>query len=197
MVNLRAYRFGVALAVVTLMLAGCTRTVQGSGDYPTYDEKSLAETATLVVEGTVLSTEDTVLTPRYEGDSPEENTMYGLSDEEKKRAMEQDDAVAATAVTLQVTAVHRGDTKIGATVVVIQTGGTIDGVVYEAQEEPKLKVSNDYLLFDKDCFNGTFVILGGSAGMFAATGDGGFRAVNADMAPFKEISSNEVDALLR
>lgn len=51
MVNLRAYRFGVALAVVTLMLAGCTRTVQGSGDYPTYDEKSLAETATLVVEG--------------------------------------------------------------------------------------------------------------------------------------------------
>jgi len=179
------------------MLAGCETTVQGSGDYPSYDERSLAETATLVVEGTVVSTKDTALTPRHEGDSPVENPMYGLSEEEKKRASEQDDGMAGAAVTFNVTAVHRGNTKVGERVVIVQTGGTINGVVHEAQEEPRLEVSKAYLLFAKDSFDGHFVILGGSAGMFAATGNGSFRAVNADMAPFKVISSNEVDTLLR
>src|SRR5690606_6627547 len=131
------------------------------GDYLTYDEETLVKDATLIVEATVIDTEDTLLMPTFEGGAPKEVI-------EKARA----DAIAATFVMVRVDAVHKGDINVGEEFVITQTGGVKDGVMYQSDMEPLLVKKESYLLF---VFAGNpdgFGILGGSAGMFRAGDDG-------------------------
>lgn len=108
--------------------------------------------------------------------------------------MEQD-GIPATAVTFRVESAYRGEVKPGSEIVVIQTGGTIDGVTLKVEEEVPLEESNAYLLFAAEGLDGTYVILGGSAGTYAASGGGSFTAVSSEVAPFEEITSDEVASL--
>lgn len=164
-------------------------------DYPAYDENELAESSALIVEGTVISSEYTVLMPRYEGDTEQENPMFGLTSEEKKNALASDDGVPATAVTLRVDTVHKGLVEVGQEIVVLQTGGAVDGVTYLVRGEVPLQTELRYLIFAGESRDGAYAILGGSAGSYLADGDGAFTAVNADTAPFAQIDSDEVESL--
>lgn len=194
----------VLAAAVALALSACSTTtsqapegstVELQADYPAYDTATLFEEATLIVEGTALATEATVLTPRYEGDTPEENPLLGLSEEEIRRAMAQDEGIPATAVTFRVDAVHQGSVEPGDEITVIQTGGVVDGVTYLAVHEPLLVTGESYLLFVADGFDGAFAILGGSAGTYLSSGNGVFTAVNPEAAPSAGFTLAEVNSL--
>lgn len=170
-------------------------TVQLHADYPTYDTQGLVDEAVLIVEGTVLATEPTVLLPRYEGDTPEENPLLGLSEEEMKRAMEQDSGVAATAVTFRVDVVHQGTAQPGEQVTIIQTGGVVDGVNYVVEGETSLDTGESYLLFAAEGLAGTFAILGGSAGTFIESRDGVFVAPEPEIAPTRQLTTSQMESL--
>lgn len=170
-------------------------TVELHADYPSYDTPGLVAESTLIVEGTALATEPTALTPRFEGDTPEENPMLGLSEEELKAAMQEDDAVAATAVTFRADTVHHGAVEPGQEITIIQTGGVIDGVTYEVPGEQMLTVGEDYLLFATDSFDGAFAILGGSAGTYVASGDDTFTAAVPENAPAPQFTRSQVASL--
>lgn len=192
----------IVVVLMTLTLGGCSSemppsTVQMQADYPSYDERTLVAEATLIVEGTVLAAESTVLAPRYEGDTPEENPQLGLSEDEKEQALQHDDGVAATAVTMRVDVSHRGSAETGQEIMVLQTGGVIDNVDYRVESEVRLIVGKSYLLFATDSYDGAFAILGGSAGTYLATDDGGFTAVNPSVAPFEGLDSAGVEELTR
>ncbi|WP_147440498.1 hypothetical protein [Mycetocola tolaasinivorans] len=161
-------------------------------DYPPFDAGSLTQSADLIIEGTALSSEPTVLTPRYEGDTAQENPILGLSEEEQKRVIADDEGVPATAVTFRVDTVHKGAVGVGQEIVILQTGGVVDGVTYKVREEDPLKTQESYLIFAGKSHDGAFYILGGSAGTYISTGDDTFSAVNPDTAPFSEIDSAEV-----
>ncbi len=197
----RSRTFACAL-LLALTLGSCSsatteRTVQMQANYPSYDERSLIKEATLIVEGTVLAAENTVLMPQYEGDTPEENPLVGLTEDEKKQAIEQDEGVAATAVTIRVDVAHQGSAKQGQEITVFQTGGVINNVEYKVDGEVKLVVGQSYLLFAADSRDRAFYILGGSAGTYLSTGDGVFTAVSESVAPFKELSSADVERITR
>ena len=175
--------------------AGAT-TVELQADYPAYDVPTLVEDASLVVEGTVLGTGSTVLRPRFEGDTPQENPILGMSEQEKEEAIEQDAGIAATAVTVRVDVAHRGAVRPGGEITVVQTGGVVDGVRYEVPGEALLATGTRYLLFAAAGADGTFVILGGSAGTYVADGDDSFTAAVPDLAPAAGFTTSEVGALL-
>lgn len=192
----------VGVVLMLLTLGGCSTdtppsTVQMQADYPSYDESSLVAEATLIIEGTVVSTETTVLTPRYEGDTSEENPQFGLSEEEKEQALQQDDGVPATAVTMRVDVSHRGSPQQDQEIIIFQTGGLFGDVEYTVEAEPRLIVGESYLLFASASFDGAFVILGGSAGTYLATDDGVFSAVNPSVAPFQQLDRADVADLLQ
>jgi hypothetical protein len=200
----RPHKLTLLAATTVLALSACSTTtsepaagstVQLQADYPSYDTRSLIKEATLIVEGTVLATEPTVLTPRFEGDSPEENPLLGLSEEEKKRAIASDDGVAATAVTFRVDVLHRGVVKQGQKIIVIQTGGVIDGVNYHVEGEAMLAAGESYLLFATDSFDGAYAILGGSAGTYLSSRDGIFIAAAPEVAPSERFTTSEVASL--
>lgn len=166
------------------------------GDYPSYTERSLVSEATLIIQGIAVASESTVITPRFDGDTPEENPILGLSEDEKRQAIEDADGVAATAVTVAVEVVHRGDVAPGEQITIVQTGGTIGGVSFTVDNEPPLSVGDSYLLFATDGFDGTFVILGGSAGMYVASDGDAYTPVNADAAPFARLTPADLERLL-
>lgn len=114
--------------------------------------------------------------------------MLGVSDEQKEQALQQDGGVPATAVTVKITAVHRGDVEDGDQVVIVQTDGSPD--------ELPLQGGKGYLLFAEPGVDGTFVVLGGSAGMYIADGDT-YRAVVPDAAPFESLTSAEAASLVQ
>jgi hypothetical protein len=200
-------RFVFAIALLGSALAGCSG-VAGSGgedagavvgmqgDYPAYSQASLVGEATLVIEGTVVSREATVLLPIYEGRTPQENPMLGASKDEIEQAIKADGGVPATVVTIAVNQVHRGDIKPGSSVRVLQTGGHVGGVDYQVDGEVPLTDKSKYLVFLRESRDGAFVILGGSAGAFRDAGDGKFMPISTAMAPFDVLSAATVDALL-
>ncbi len=167
-----------------------------SGDYPSYDAAGLINTATLIVEGTVTDTQPTELTPRFEGDTPEENPHLGLTEEELAEAEASAESVPATMVTFHADVVHAGNIEPNQDISIIQTVGLSDGATYAVDGEVPLEVGKSYLLFAKDGFDGTFVILGGSAGTLLPTEPGKFVAVAPDMAPFSELTREQVQSLL-
>lgn len=199
----RFHKLTLLAGVAVFALSACSTTtsepaegtVQLQADYPSYDIHGLIEEATLIVEGTALATEPTVLMPRYEGDTPEENPLLGLSEDEKKRAIEQDDGVPATAVAFRVDVVHQGVAEPGQEITIIQTGGVIDGVTYQVQGETMLATDESYLVFATDSFDGAFAILGGSAGTFVSSGDGVFTATDPETAPSQRFTTSEVESL--
>ena len=196
--------YTLILSAVMLSLAACAPAdgpAEGSeiemhADYPTYETReALAEAATLIVEGEVLATENTILMPRFEGDTPEENPLLGASEEEKAEAIASDNGVPATAITFRVDTVHKGDVEAGATITFIQTGGVVNGVTYRVAGLTILARHSSYLLFAKDSFDGQYAILGGSAGIYEPLGDGRFASANRAMAPAAELTRAEVEEL--
>lgn len=173
-------------------------TVQVMVDYPAYDDDGLLDEATLIVEGTVVSSVAAWRPPtEADGDTPEENPQLGLSEEEKAAALAGDRGVVTTSVTFRVDTVHRGSVTAGQEITVLQTGGTVDGVTYRVDAEPPLQTQQHYLLFGVGTHgvDDAFVIIGGSAGAYASTGDGTFAAMNPTMAPFQTITRAEVISL--
>jgi hypothetical protein len=198
-------KFTVLAGAAALLLGACATspggptagsTVQLQADYPTYDQATLVQEATLIVEGEVVATEPTVLTPRYEGDTPQENPLLGLSEDEQKKALEDADGVPATAVTFRADVVHHGTVTPGQEILVVQTGGTIDGVDYVLEGEVMLTPGENYLLFATDSFDGAYAILGGSAGTFRSTGKDTFTAVAPEVTPFAELDTTQVAQLI-
>lgn len=176
------------LGVVALILSGCAASPgQSSGDYPHYDRENLVSEATLIVEGEPVAAESTVLTPRHDGETSEENPVLGLSEEEKQKVLSEDGGIAAIAVTFRIDRAHRGDALPGDEVVIIQT---------DTAEEVPLQESEKYLLFTREGLDGTFVILGASAGAYISTDGESFTAVNPEEAPFATVTSGEVAALM-
>ncbi|WP_460754999.1 hypothetical protein [Myceligenerans cantabricum] len=197
---------GVALTGM-LAMSACTpapgtdpapgSTVQIQADYPAYDTSGLVDESTLIIEGTVTAAEATVQRPRFEGDIPEENPLLGLSEEEKKQALEQDDAVAATAVTVRADVVHRGEVEPGQEVTIVLTGGTIDDMTYVVDGEASLATDETYLLFAADSFDGAFTVLGGAAGTYLASDGNTFTATEPEAAPTRQFTTTEVAALVK
>ncbi len=203
--NARGFKAVGWIALVAFALAGCTSqsagpvegsTVEMMADYPTYDQEALVEQAALIIEGTVLATAATVLKATYEGDAPQENPLVGLSEKEKQRALDDDDGIPATAVTVRVDSVHKGDVEPGDEIVVVETGGVINGVTYKVQGVTSLNLDESYLLFGAGNPDGTYSILGGSAGTFVEGAGPGFVAVEPSSAPFEELTADKVDSLV-
>ena len=170
-------------------------TVGMQSDFLVYDEQSLVEDATLVAEGTAIASESTLLMPRLEGDTPEENPVLDLSEDEKKDAVANASGVPVTVVTFRVDTVHKGAPSPGEDITIIQTGGVVDGVDYVLASEIPLEVQQRYLLFAGDDVDGAFSILGGSGGTYTDAGDGTYVAASPDMAPFDTLTTAEVVAL--
>jgi hypothetical protein len=195
----------VVIGSTGAVLAGCSTdqtgdpgpgsTVAMTGDYVTYDEQTLVRDATLVVEGTPLSFEDRMIGPQFEGDTPEENPLLGLSEEEKEKAIAEASGVPVTVVTFRVDVVHKGNVKPGDEITINQIGAVIDGVTYVQAEEVMLETKQNYLLFATDDLDGAYAILGGSAGMYVDAGDSTFAAAKPEMAPFETLTSPEIDTL--
>lgn len=175
---------------------GSPEIVQIAGDYPSYDAGDLVDASTLIVEGTVIDTQPTELKPRFEGDTPEENPLLGLSEEERVEAEANAESLPATEVTFRADVVHRGNVETGQDIRIVQTGGQHNGVLFTIDGEVPLEVGKSYLLFAEDGFDGTFVILGGSAGTFQQTSPGQFIAAAPDMAPFSDLTTEQVQSLL-
>lgn len=192
----------VLAAASVLVVSGCSTetspesapgtTVPLMADYPAYDATSLPSAAAIVVEGTTVATEPTVLTPVIEEGTPEEDPRLGLSAEQVREAVDEDDAVPATAVTLRVHVVHKGGVEADDEITVVQTGGVVDGTTYEAPGETLLAEGESYLLFAEDSPDGTYVTVGGSAGIYRATESGTFVATDPQMAPFGALTSSQV-----
>ncbi|MFC7789828.1 hypothetical protein ACU045_12710 [Microbacterium sp. MAHUQ-60] len=178
------FMWGPGLAV--LILSGCGAPAQSSADYPHYDRASLLSEATLIIEGVSVAVESSVLIPRYTGETPEQNPVLGLSADDKQKALGEADGIEATAVTFRIAKVHRGDARPGDEVLIIQTN---------VSEEVPLQVSRKYLLFTRDGLEGTFTILGASAGAYVSSGDESFTAVSPEDAPYTTITSSEIAAL--
>lgn len=201
-------RFPASLAVGALGLTGCTagpdegstpsaeETVQLQPDYPAYEQDSLVSEAVLVVSGTVTGAEDTVLTPEFEGSTPEENPLLGLSEEEKQEAMDQAEGVPATAITLQIDETYKGGVAAGDEVVIVQTGGVIDGVQYDASGTTIMTEDSRYMVFAEEGREGAYNVLGGSAGLYLDDGEGAFEAVDPAYAPFESLTADEASALV-
>lgn len=120
------------LSLAGIAFAGCstssTEPQTGSteelfADYPVYDSATIVQESAIIVEGNVVSTEPTVSTPRYEGDSPEENPLVGLTEEEKAKAISQNGGVAGTLFHFHVNKVHKGAVNAGDEIVIVQIGG--------------------------------------------------------------------------
>jgi hypothetical protein len=195
----------VVAGFIGFVLAGCSAdqvgdpengsTVAMTGDYIAYDERSLVEDATLVVEGTPLSFEDRMIAPQFEGDTPEENPLLGLSEEDKEKAIAEASGVPVTVVTFRVDVVHKGDVQPGDEITINQIGGVIDGVTYVQADEVMLEAKQNYLLFATDDLDGAYAVLGGSAGMYVDAGDSTFAAAKPEMAPFETLTAPEVGTL--
>ncbi|MEP7765074.1 hypothetical protein [Sanguibacter sp. 25GB23B1] len=195
----------VVAGSIVFVLAGCSAdqigdpetgsTVAMTGDYIAYDERSLVEDATLVVEGTPMSFESRMIAPQFEGDTPEENPLLGLSEEEKEKAIAEASGVPVTVVTFRVDVVHKGDVQPGEEITINQIGGAINGVTYVQADEVMLEAKQNYLLFATDDLDGAYAILGGSAGMYVDAGDSTFAAAKPEMAPFETLTGPEVGTL--
>lgn len=186
-------------AAVALALSACASAgpvVQMQADYPSYDTpESLLAEATIIVEGTVIGTETTVLLPRFEGDTAEENPYQGVPADEQQKAIEKDGGVPGTVVSLRVDAVHLGEVSVGDEVTFIQTGGVIDGVRYEVAGEANLTTNSHYLLFGADSVDGAFAVLGGAAGAYGVDGDA-FVAQSPEAAPVEKLTRSELQELM-
>lgn len=177
-------------------VAQAEETVEMEADYPPYEPEGLASEAVLIVSGTALATEHTVMTPHYEGDTPEENPLLGLSQEEQREAMEQDDGVAATAVTFHINDVYKGAVSPGDEIVIIQTGGVVDGVHYNSLYETIMTEDTDYLVFAGESHDGAYNVIGGPGGLYQDSGDGTtFEAVDPDFAPFETVTGEDAQTL--
>lgn len=187
----------VVLAAAVVACSGPLPVVEMHGDYATYDQTSLVEESTLIVEATVVSSRYKVVTPILE-DKKEGDPLYGLTDEQKKQAREaaEESRTPGTEVTLKVAVVHRGDVKPGDKLTILQAGGAMDGKMFIDDMQPPLVKGDSYLLFAAQGRPDSHFILGGSAGMFRAGDDGAFEAVNPDSAPFKRLTSAEVRGLV-
>ena len=188
------------LSLAGIAFAGCSTsstepqtgsTVELFADYPVYDSATIVQESAIIVEGNVVSTEPTVLTPRYEGDSPEENPLVGLTEEEKAKAISQNGGVAGTLFHFHVNKVHKGAVNAGDEIVIVQTGGTQDDVLYVVEGTTVLQADTDYLLFAAESFDGAYAILGGSAGTYYANDDNDFVAAAPESAPFKVLTELE------
>ncbi|GAA1172721.1 hypothetical protein [Nesterenkonia xinjiangensis] len=190
----------VASAVLGALLTGCStkeepehQGVALEPDFPSYDTSGLVGDADAIVTGTVTASEAAVLTPDQGGESAEANPLMGLSEEERRHAMEEG-GVPATAFTLAVDTVAKGDIAPGDDVVVIQTGGVVDGVTHEAAGVVLMSAGTEYLIFAGEGPGGTFHVLGGPAGLYQGTADS-FEQVSPEAAPFDEIPAADVETL--
>ncbi len=185
-------------------LAGCSAVapdpgviVQLQASWPAYDQTSLVREATLVVEGSVVATDFTILLPGDDGVTPGQNPLLGLSEAEKRAAIPDLTGVPSTLVTVRVDTVYRGDVRPGGEVTIVQTGGRLDDQLYSAAAEPLLEANRTYLLFAAGSLDGAYAVLGGSAGTYVGTAEGAYRAVNPDLAPFDRLTRGEVARLTR
>lgn len=191
----RTSMLGVFIAAASLTLSGCSSTMTMMADYLHYDRESLVEDSTLIIEGTPTAVEYTVLLPRFEGDTPEENPLHGLSESEKQKALDEAEGLPATVFTVRVQAVHHGTVRPDQEITIIQTGGVIGNTTYVVEQEPPLEIDEQYLIFATDSRDGAYAILGGSAGMYLRNTEGTYSAVRPSVAPFDVLSSEEVSRL--
>ena len=202
------------MGVLTLALGACSATadrpapgstVQMMGDYPSFsDAESLVGEADLVVEGTAVAVKYSMHKPSLEEfekgyDSDKNHPLFGLPDADRTKALEElakDEGTPGTEVSFRVDAVHQGSARPGQVITVVQTGGIIDGVTYLLESEPTLAVGGHYLLFLAN-FSGALGILGGSAGMYRASENNSYVAVNRDMAPTQRFTTSELKDITR
>lgn len=191
---------GALAALMLFALAGCSSTSIGVGDYPSYTEETLVAEATVVETGTPVLSEPYLLKPSdegYQGDDPQQNPMAGFSEEEIQRAIDESEGVEGTAVTFLIDTSYRGTLEPGQEVTVVQTGGGSGNTVHVVEQEPPLQKEERYLLFMSESrIDGAFVILGGSAGMYAEDDDA-FVPVRAESAPFARLTNADLESLLR
>ena len=126
-------RVAAVVLVLVLGVGACGRAAGGrvvyQGDYPRYQSVAeLLDTADLVVEAAVANPRVGKL---YPTDGPRNDET----------------AVVITIYDATVARVHKGSARAGDVVEVHQTGGEIDGVVYENPEQVPFREGTAYLLF--------------------------------------------------
>lgn len=188
----------VLVVIIAFSLSSCSTTVEIQGDARPYDSAELVDAATLIVEGKVVDAQPTVLMPRFEssGDSPEENPYLGVPEHELREAIESAEGLPGTEVTFHIDLVHRGAAESGEEITIVQVGGEIDGISYVVEGEHELVPGDTYLLFMRDGFDDTFLILGGSAGTYRPSETGEFIPAQPETAPFDRLDSEALTALI-
>lgn len=183
---LQHIRLGLpAVALVTLgVLAACipapddaraTGTVTMMVDhvvYPTADE--LSDAADTVVRGVVRASEAEYvpLVPDTSSDDPQLNPQAGQSDDEIDAHLARRHGYVATAHSLEVTEVLRGEVEVGATVTVPQTGGTLGGVTFVVPGVAQMSVGDEYLLVTTAGTGGRLALVSPEQSIFTVGADG-------------------------
>ena len=143
------------LAVATaLVLAGCAAATE-PGPVPTRSlEPSWAEGATSL--GELIEKADAVVVGTVESTAAAEEAEFG----------------ALTDSTIRVETWAKSASEEPETMVIRQTGGVADGVFFQIEDDPLLRVGERGVFFVRHAADrGVYVVLGGPTGRFTVTGD--------------------------
>lgn len=197
MKTIRSLLATLLLTVAVTSCASSPAVVELSADWVYYkDVASLDAAADLVVEATVLSRRSQMIGPVYvPGDSPEEDPYYGsgLSEEEIKEILAQEEPVPGTYVTMRVESVVRGPVEPGSEIILVELGGLIDGTDYRVSGVPAMADGETYLLFAQEDLDGTYAVVGGAAGLYQPSAQG-YAAVG-DWAPEVSLTRQDLAGL--
>lgn len=141
-------------------------------DGPSYESlEELAKNSVAVVTVDILGSESALEYPSFDSDDPMINPYAGTGESPSREELE----AMATPVTLhrvKATAVIGGSLRPGDEIVILELGGVVDGVDYEAADMPLL--GDDQLLFLDTTPKGRYFTVGGGQGRFNPDGKGGF-----------------------
>ncbi|GIF46508.1 hypothetical protein DFJ67_8363 [Asanoa ferruginea] len=167
--GLRISRLTVIAVAALLAVGGCGKAFGGrvvyQGDYPSYQSLAeLTEKATLIIEATVSGPRvDKLYASRDDGTEPNDDT-----------------GIVITVWSASVKAVHKGSSKPGDVVAVKQTGGQLDGVVYEEAGGVPLREGTTYLLFLETYPDAAASLLNPTQAQYEVAQDGTYRPVSED-----------------
>ena len=146
-------------------------------DYPFYATVGdLAAASDLVVTVEIGSSRNAVSLPMSSGGTnPTLNPQAGV----EASGSQADPGIPITVYEARVSAIHRGTGSVGDTIEIGRTGGTLDNILYEANEA-RLKSGGTYLLFLSSIPGYPASVLGGDQGVFVPSGTGGFTSIAGD-----------------
>ena len=148
--------------------------------------EQMAANSVAVVTFELLETEYGLVYPDWSSDDPMINPYAGT---DFTPSREETAGRPGTFHHVRVVSVAAGDLSPGDEIVILEAGGEVDGVMYEAVGRPEL--TEVELLFLDATSEDRYVILGSQA-RFASDGEGGYRSL---VSPELQITPDDLDEL--